>query len=84
MILSLICEAPLHQVTFGGGLAPTTWHLASNLLPADMGSLPLIRVTLSGPTRENMINKHPYNVDLQCMSIFTDVDTGLLMLLFEA
>ena len=57
MILSRICAAPLHQVTFGGGLAPTTWHLASNLLPADMDPLPLIRVTLSGPTLENNVDK---------------------------
>ena len=84
VILSLICEAPLHQVTFGGGLAPTTWHLASNLLPADMCSLLLIRDTLNGPTKEKNIYKYNFIFHLQCKSIFTEVDTGLLMLLFEA
>ena len=84
MILSLICEAPLHQVTFGGGLAPTTWHLASNLLPADMCSLLLSRETLNGPTKKRNINRFNVAVYLQCKSIFTEVETGLLMLLFEA
>ena len=84
VILSLICEAPLHQVTFGGGLAPTTWHLASNLLPADIGSLLLIIFTLSGPTSKHLISKCYLNIYSQCKSILTDVETGLLMLLFEA
>ena len=56
VMLSRICWDPLHQVTAGAGLAPTTWQSASYLLPADMESFLLSRATLSGPTEKREEN----------------------------
>ena len=52
-MLSLIWAVPFHQVTAGEGLAPTTWHRASYLLPADIVSALSSKVTLSGPTEKS-------------------------------
>ena len=55
-MLSRICFVPFHQVTAGAGLAPTTWHMASYRLPADIESFLLSKVTLSGPTEKKEEN----------------------------
>ena len=72
-------------MTAGAGLAPTTWHMASYLLPADMESFLLSSDTLSGPTEKKIeLTNDCLHENLQCMSILTGVETGLLMLLLLA
>lgn len=51
------CFPAIHQVTVGGGLAPTVWQLTSYLLPDEMGSRPFKMPTLVGPTEKEEMQK---------------------------